>query len=93
VAKELWAGIPRREIPWYPTIDYEACVGCEVCLEHCPAGVFEWDDEENYPVVAHPYNCVVYCKGCAKACPDDAISFPEKKELVALVKELGVKYA
>jgi NAD-dependent dihydropyrimidine dehydrogenase PreA subunit len=44
-------------------------------------------------VVAHPYECVVYCEACAKICPQGAISFPPKKEIVALVKELRMKHA
>lgn len=93
MTEDLWEGIPRREVPWYPTVDYDACIGCEVCIEQCPAGVYEWNDEDDQPVVAHPYNCVVYCMGCAKACPEDAISFPPKEQIVALVKELRAKYA
>lgn len=30
---------------------------------------------------------------CANACPEDAISFPEKSEVVELVKKLRVQYA
>jgi len=55
--------------------------------------VYEWDDAENHPIVVNRYNCIVYCKGCANACSEDAISFPNKEEIVALVKELRVKYA
>ncbi|RJQ40027.1 MAG: 4Fe-4S ferredoxin, partial [Anaerolineaceae bacterium] len=25
---ELWHGIPRKEIPWFPTVDTDACIGC-----------------------------------------------------------------
>lgn len=46
-----------------------------------------------HPIVARPENCVVYCMGCAKGCPEDAITFPNKDEIVALVKQLRVKYA
>jgi len=31
--------------------------------------------------------------GCAKACPEDAITFPPKDEIVALVKRLRAQYA
>lgn len=91
--EKMWEGIPRREVPWYPTVDEELCIGCEACIEHCPAGVFEWDDERDVPLVVNRYDCIVYCKGCANACPEDAISFPEKSEVVELVKRLRVEYA
>jgi NAD-dependent dihydropyrimidine dehydrogenase PreA subunit len=91
--EKMWEGIPRREVPWYPTVNYELCIGCQACIEHCPADVYEWDDAENHPIVVNRYNCMVYCKGCANACSEDAISFPDKEQIVALVKELRVKYA
>ncbi|QLH54020.1 MAG: hypothetical protein CH6_2577 [Candidatus Kapaibacterium sp.] len=24
-------GVPREEIPWYPTVKADACIGCELC--------------------------------------------------------------
>lgn len=45
-----------------------------------------------FPIVARPDNCVVYCMGCAKACPEEAITFPEKETVVELVKRLRVQY-
>ena len=93
MSEVLWEGIPRREIPWHPTIDYDLCTGCQSCMEFCPGDVFDWDAEQSHPVVARPLNCTVYCQGCGKACPEDAISFPPKDEVVALVKQLRVKYS
>lgn len=93
MADQMWDGIPRREIPWYPTVNDDLCTGCRACIEHCLANVYTWEDGKvNRPVVAYPYNCMVYCKGCANACPEDAISFPKKEQVVALIKELRVKY-
>jgi NAD-dependent dihydropyrimidine dehydrogenase PreA subunit len=89
----MWEGIPRREVPWYPTINYELCIGCRSCIEHCSSGVYAWDETENHPIVVQPYNCLVYCQGCAKGCSEDAIIFPDKQQIVALVKELRTKYA
>jgi len=36
---------------------------------------------------------VVFCMDCAKACPEDAITFPDKDEVVEQVKQLRLKYA
>lgn len=91
--EKLWQGIPRKEIPWYPTVDYDLCTGCGTCYEGCPNGVFEWDEEKGQPIVANPYNCVVYCSACAKNCPSDAIKFPSMAEINRIIRELRAKYA
>lgn len=93
MSNTLWQGLPREEIPWYPRVNYELCLGCRSCHEQCPHGVYEWDETQNRPAVAHPYECVVYCEACAKICPQGAIGFPPKQEIVALVKELRMKHA
>lgn len=90
--EKMWEGIPRREVPWHPTVNYELCIGCRACFDFCPASVYDWDDAENQPIVARPEDCTVYCKGCANACSEDAITFPDKEQIVALVKELRAKY-
>ncbi|HIP97366.1 MAG TPA: ferredoxin family protein [Anaerolineae bacterium] len=41
-----YENIPREEIPWWPTIDYDACAGCRECYEFCPNDVFDWDDND-----------------------------------------------
>ncbi len=77
-----WWGIPRREIPWFPQIDYERCVGCGMCFLTCSGRVvYDWDFEKNRPVVARPYNCMVGCITCSNLCPRDAISFPSLSQL------------
>ena len=77
-----WWGLPRREVPWYPRIDYEKCVGCGVCFMTCKGRVvYDWDFEKMRPIVARPYNCMVGCSTCANLCPAGAISFPSKNEL------------
>lgn len=81
-------GVAREEIPWYPTIDYEACVGCQECINFCANGVYEWDGNDHHPIVQNPYNCVVGCSACAKLCPMEAIRFPSRAELVNLLREL-----
>lgn len=89
---QLYEGkIPRTEIPWYPTVDEDACIGCGDCAENCPAGVYETPVTDVAKVIA-PYNCVVGCSSCAKTCPADAINFMSKEELVKLLNELREKY-
>ena len=91
--EKLYAGIPRREIPWYPRINYELCIGCGQCYNFCPHGVYEWDEEKDRPVVVNPYECVIGCVACGRICDQDAISFPKKEEINDLIKRLREKYA
>lgn len=79
--------IPREKIPWYPKIDYDKCIGCKECYNFCHNGVFEWDEENERPIVKKPYNCVVGCSACANLCNSDAISFPSKKELAEALEK------
>ncbi len=58
---------------WYPIINTELCVNCGTCVQFCPNGVFESDTD--HPLVVRPENCVEFCRGCSKACPNDAITY------------------
>ncbi len=52
-------------------IDNELCKGCRICIEFCPEGVLELNDQEK-AIVAHLENCTA-CKSCELRCPDIAI--------------------
>jgi NAD-dependent dihydropyrimidine dehydrogenase PreA subunit len=71
-----WQGVPREEIPWYPTIREELCNGCNACLEFCSYGVFEYEETTSKVSVMHPFNCIVGCSICALKCDPKAIVFP-----------------
>ncbi|MEM2937470.1 MAG: ferredoxin family protein [Candidatus Bathyarchaeia archaeon] len=87
---KTYAGLPRKEIEWYPKIDYNLCTGCGVCMEFCPNHVFKKNGEK--VVVAQPYDCSVGCKACAQRCPVGAISFPTREELKQMLRTLRKKY-
>jgi NAD-dependent dihydropyrimidine dehydrogenase PreA subunit len=78
----IFGNLPREKIPWFPTIDFDKCVGCKECFNFCYNGVYEWDEENNKPRVVQPYNCVIGCSACAKLCAGEAITFPTRKELI-----------
>jgi NAD-dependent dihydropyrimidine dehydrogenase PreA subunit len=88
--QETVHGVPRKQIPWHPTIDYEKCVTCGKCIEYCKLGVYELEEEngKKRTVVKNPDNCVVYCTGCDAICPAEAISHPSKTETAKIIHKL-----
>jgi Pyruvate/2-oxoacid:ferredoxin oxidoreductase delta subunit len=54
-----------------PTFDFEACTGCETCVERCPGTALKLD-AENHPAIDRDrcFGCGV----CATGCPADAIT-------------------
>ena len=88
MSDETFMGVLREKIPWFPTIDYSKCDFCMECDKFCPHQVFERREGEVKLVVANPANCVVFCRACAKTCGPDALSFPNKQEVIELIKRL-----
>ena len=90
MTKEVYKGIPREKIPWYPTIDYVKCVSCGKCVDYCKLGAYSFEEngEKKRPVVKNPYNCVILCEGCQDICSSEAISHPSRKETVDLIRKL-----
>ena len=83
--QQMWHGIPRRDIPWYPTVDADACIGCTLCYLSCGRGVFGM--QENKSVVQAPYDCMVGCSTCSTVCPVEAIRFPGRDLIWKLERE------
>ena len=88
MSDETFMGVPRERIPWAPAIDYGKCDFCMECDRFCPHQVYERRDGQMKLVVANPTNCVVFCRACAKTCGPEALSFPSKPEVIALIKRL-----
>jgi NAD-dependent dihydropyrimidine dehydrogenase PreA subunit len=80
--------IPRDKIPWFPTINYDKCVGCMECYNFCANNVLTWDEAENRPIVKNPYDCVLGCSACTQLCPVGAISFISIEELRKIIRKL-----
>jgi len=79
---DLWHGVNRREIEWYPTIDEEKCKGSGICVTSCGRGVFRYDYMRGKAKVVYPYNCMVGCQTCGSLCPKGALSFSAGREKV-----------
>ena len=83
--KAAWHGIPRADIPWFPTIDPDACIGCQLCYVTCGRNVYEMHDA--HAVAEDPMNCAVGCSTCANICPTNAIAFPSLDAVWKLERE------
>jgi len=83
---DLYQGVPRAEIPWFPIINPELCDNCLKCLEFCPHDVYE--EAEGKLDVARPLNCPVGCSRCQSVCPHKAIYFMERRDLNMLLMQL-----
>ncbi|MCL4838079.1 MAG: 4Fe-4S binding protein [Thermoanaerobaculia bacterium] len=57
----------------YPVIDFDACVGDQICIETCPEKVLDWDDAEGKLRVTSQEKCPPGCQECVDICPLEAI--------------------
>ena len=83
--EEMWHGIPRKDIPWYPTVNADTCIGCTLCYTTCGRGVYEMQDNKAVPVNA--MSCMVGCSTCGTVCPVQAIAFPDRDLVWKLERE------
>lgn len=83
--EETWHGIPRKDIPWFPSVDADTCIGCTLCYASCGRGVYEMQDNKAVPVNA--MNCMVGCSTCGTICPVQAITFPGRDLIWKLERE------
>ena len=81
----LWHGIPRETIPWFPAVNLEKCIGCELCFVTCGRGVYEVRDHKAWP--DRQYDCMVGCTTCANICPAQAITFPDRQLVQKIERE------
>jgi len=59
---------------WYPMINYENCIECGACVNHCTHGVYN-KQKAPRPVVIFPDGCIQGCTGCGSLCPSEAIEY------------------
>lgn len=82
-----------QKTPEGPVIyDTELCMGCRYCLVACPYGIprYEWD--ASAPLVRKCTMCYSRIRegrepACVEACPEDALVFGERDDLLAEAHE------
>lgn len=62
-----------RYLPGVVTLvlDQEKCIGCTLCTQVCPHGVFDMKDKR---AVVIDRDACMECGACARNCPTDAIT-------------------
>ena len=83
-------GVFREKIPWWPNVDTSKCDGCSGefdCLKFCPHQVYKPSADRKLIEVENKFNCVVFCRACQKMCTKDALSFPNKSDILKIIKE------
>jgi NAD-dependent dihydropyrimidine dehydrogenase PreA subunit len=83
--QQTWHGIPREDIPWFPVVDADTCIGCTLCYTTCGRSVYEMQDNKAVPV--NPMSCMVGCSTCGTVCPVQAITFPDRDLVWKLERE------
>jgi NAD-dependent dihydropyrimidine dehydrogenase PreA subunit len=56
-------------------VDVEKCTGCGTCVDVCPVGVYELQNEKSVPVNIE--DCLI-CRACEMECPEGAIQVIEE---------------
>ncbi len=72
----------RKNIKWFPKINYDNCNNCYKCIDFCPKGVYdiEYINKSKKVIVKYPFNCIINCNACSYiCCENNAIIFPENK--------------
>lgn len=90
MSEETYMGVPRKEIPWAPMIDYSKCDLCggePQCLKFCPHNVYGVEGQPKKLTVKNSGNCVVFCRSCMKVCASGALGFPSKPEVLKTIRE------
>ena len=101
MSESTFMGVPREKIPWFPTIDYDKCNYCMECDKFCPHQVFERREAERAETRGgQPEQLRGVLPRLRKTCGPDALAFPEKPAIVAMIKtireeakEHAMKYA
>ena len=76
-----WSSITVNLSNYVSQVNQELCVGCGTCVDKCPTGSLELNDEGKSQKVGE--RCIG-CGICAAFCPENAISLVENERVVRL---------
>ena len=69
-------------------IDHKLCIGCGLCVDSCPVPVFEFDEDQELPVVVDLQGCLI-CRTCEGLCCAGAlkVEYPDYELTFNLIGE------
>ena len=70
--------------------NYEACIGCENCVNRCPMDVFYFDAARKKSVIVYPENCQS-CGQCYVGCKGDSLTMVDTSFEYAPVPIRGLR--
>lgn len=70
----VYKSVEHEERAFSVILDVEKCRGTGICIEVCPRGCFDMDEENRKIMFARPDDCE-RCAACIVQCPFDALSF------------------
>ncbi len=76
-----WTAITVNLSKYVSQVNQEKCIGCGTCVEKCPTGSLELNNEGKSEKVGE--RCIG-CGICAAFCPENAISLVENERVVRL---------
>ncbi len=83
----LFRGLQLYEV----SVDSELCMGCGVCVEHCPRGVLKLVNGKAKPVNAH---LCAGCEACVTFCPANAVKVvPVRNQLPDYRRDVALRAA
>ncbi len=68
----------RKDVEWYPKVDYEKCISCGKCVESCPIGILSMELGPTRIEVENPDECLIGCRACEEVCEKKAIKLSRK---------------
>lgn len=81
-------GLPRKLVPWGPTVDSNRCCGSGECVRFCPNDVYEFEASTRRARVVNFHQRTVMRSNCVAVCPNGAISFPEPDQFLDAVQAI-----
>lgn len=79
-----------------PIIDQEKCIGCTTCVQVCPAGALEFEDNprELLRTLKVKYSDCIFCGECERRCPVNAMRLTNDFDTAFLKRgEKGTSYS